>query len=501
MAIFTGTEANDSYLATPEGDNARGLRGDDTLYGNSGRDTLNGNADSDLLFADSLTQTAGGNDSLYGGQGSDTLVGARFGFSADSLGGNRGEDLLIASTNGGNTLFGGQGDDTLYGSASGSNTMNGDLGSDVLFAGRGGDRMLGADGNDTLVGGVGNDNMFGETGNDDFQFEAAVAGALTEFTGAEQVVRDQGGWGGSDTVFDFSTGDKISIGLLDRGSEVEITTNSAGAAVITIDGTTTLSDGRQTASNTITVVDMTREELLAPGSQLLSVGGTFITTNDTVNANGTSTYTVGAGDPGANVRGVNLTGTDVADAFDPDPGVASTANGILLLTTVNDDTLNGNGGDDVMVADAGNDIINGQGGDDTLNGNAGFDTLTGGDGFNTFVLDEFEPGTFDTITDFAGLNDTIRVSASAFGGSLVAGQNVSGPAPTSFYFTTGTGSVEGFNSAAAVGTSEFYYDVIGGGLYFDQDGGGTGTTFTQIAQVTPTVFPNSLTSTNIVIVA
>jgi Ca2+-binding RTX toxin-like protein len=500
MAIFTGTSANDSYLATPEGDNARGLRGDDTLIGNSGRDTLNGNADNDQIFADSATQTAGGNDSLYGGQGDDTLVGARFGFSADSLGGNRGSDLLIASTNGGNTLFGGQADDTLYGSVSGSNTMNGDLGSDVLFAGRGGDRMLGADGNDTLVGGRGNDNMFGESGNDDFQFEAAVVGGLTEFTGAEQVVRDQGGWGGSDTVFDFSTGDKISIGVLDRDSTVSVTTNSAGAAVIVVSGSTTLSDGLQTASNTITVVDTTAEELLAPGSQLLSVGGRFITINDTVNG----VYTVGDGQPGPNVKGVSLEGTAVADAFDPDPGVATTANGILLQTTVNDDTLNGGSGNDVMDADAGNDILNGENGADTLIGGPGFDTLTGGDGFDTFRLTEFEPGIFDTITDFDFTTDNfIQVSAAAFGGSLIAGQTPTftglGVLPTNFEVTSSAGSVEGQNSLGTIGISSFYYDNTGGGLFFDQDGGGTGESYTKIAQIGPNFF--SFTAFSIEIVA
>ncbi|WP_019503042.1 calcium-binding protein [Pseudanabaena sp. PCC 6802] len=515
MAVFTGTNANDSYLATTAGDDARGLRGDDTLTGNVGKDTLNGNADNDLLFADSLTQTAGGNDSLFGGQGSDTLVGARFGFSADSLGGNRGEDVLIASTNGGNTLFGGQGNDTIYGSVANSNTMNGDIGDDVVVAGRGNDRMLGADGNDTLIGGSGNNDMFGESGNDQFQFFTAVPQDLVLFTGAEQVVRSRGGFGGSDTIFDFSTGDTISISQLDRNATVSVTTNSAGAAVVTIAGTA--SDGTP-ANQTITVVGVTKDQLLAPGAQLFAVNGSFITTNDTVNTGdgATSTFTVGGA--GAVIKGSNLIGSPTADTFTDDPTAATTANGIQLLTTVNDDTVTGNAGDDYAFGSAGNDILNGNasatatgapsantapGLGDTLIGGQGFDTLTGGSGTDNFVLDVFQPGVIDTIADFKPVTefDRILISAAGFGGSLIAGQKASAAAPASFFFTLGAGGVEGQNAPAAnIGTSTFFYDTVGGGLYFDRDGGGTGTTFTQVAQVTPQ-FGNAAAITQLVIIA
>ncbi|WP_019500172.1 calcium-binding protein [Pseudanabaena sp. PCC 6802] len=493
MAVFTGTDANDNYLATTEGDNARGLRGDDTLIGNVGKDTLNGNADNDLLFADSLTQTAGGNDSLFGGQGADTLVGARFGFSADSLGGNRDGDLLIASTNGGNTLFGGQGNDTIYGSVANANTMNGDIGDDVVIAGNGNDRMLGADGNDTLIGGRGNNDMFGEAGNDQFQFFTAVPQDLVAFTDAEQVVRSRGGFGGSDTIFDFATGDTISISQLDRNATVTVETNSAGAAVITITGTA--SDGTP-ANQTITVVGVTKDQLLAPGAQLLAVNGNFITTNDTVNTGdgSKSIFTVGDGQPGANIGGKNLVGSPTADTFTDDPTAATTADGIQLVTTVNDDTLTGNAGDDFMSGSAGNDIIRGNSGRDTLVGNTGSDTLTGGSGTDFFRFVNFNPGEIDVITDYRGSvegtpEDFIQVSAAAFRGSLVAGQKAGAAAPANFFFASGAGGVEGINSAAPIGTSAFFYDTVGGGVYFDQDGGGTGTRYVQFIQLSPVPAP------------
>jgi Ca2+-binding RTX toxin-like protein len=509
MAVFTGTNANDSYLATTEGDNARGLRGDDTLTGNVGRDTLNGNSDNDILFADSLTQTAGGNDSLFGGQGSDTLVGARFGFSADSLGGNRDADLLVASTNGGNTLFGGQGNDTIYGSVANANTMNGDIGDDVIIAGNGSDRMLGADGNDTLIGGRGNNDMFGEAGNDQFQFFTAVPQDLVAFTGAEQVVRSRGGFGGSDTIFDFATGDTVSISQLDRNATVTVETNSAGAAVITIAGTA--SDGTP-ANQTITVVDVTKDQLLAPGAQLLAINGSFITTNDTVNTgDGKSTFTVGNRLPGSDIKGKSLVGSPTADSFTDDPTAATTAAGIQLVTTVNDDILAGNAGDDFMFGSDGNDSINGgdsstinplfiqvpgsdaQGGD-TLIGGRGIDTLTGGTGSDIFRFTDFTPGEVDVITDYrftpppGGDLDIIEVSAAAFGGSLVAGQT-GGVGQFIFIPAPGAAPADASVLGLPVGTSAFYYDINGGGLYFDRDGGGAGTGFVQFAQLSPVPAP------------
>ncbi|WP_019500740.1 calcium-binding protein [Pseudanabaena sp. PCC 6802] len=488
MANFTGTVANDSYTATPAGDNALGLGGNDTLIGNSGQDTLNGNADNDMLFADSNSSTAGGNDSLFGGQGNDTLVGARFGFSGDQLLGNRGEDLMIASTNGGNTLFGGQGNDTIYGSVSNNNVMNGDLADDVLIAGLGGDRMLGGEGNDTLIGGKGSDNMFGELGADQFQFFSAVPNDLSVFTGPEQVVRSRGGFGGGDTIFDFSTGDTISISQLDRNATVSITTNSAGAAVITIAGT---ASSGEPANQTITVVGVTRDQLLSPGSQLVAINGSFITSLDTVNSGDTSVFTVGGSTSGGGVNGKSLVGAPTADSFSPDPGVATTAAGILLQTTVNDDILTGNAGADFMDAGAGNDSINGGSENDTLIGNTGFDTLTGGTGADIFRFVNFSlsPEEIDTLTDYrrTGDGDIIEISASAFGGSLVAGQaGAFAPAlPGQFGFRAVAGGLTGINAATPIGISTIGYDTNGGGLYFDQDGGGLGTTYVQFAQLSP----------------
>jgi Ca2+-binding RTX toxin-like protein len=402
------------------------------------------------------------------------------------LGGNRGKDLLIASTNGGNTLFGGQGSDTIYGSLSNGNIMNGDLGNDLLIAGRSSDRMLGGDGNDTLIGGKGNNEMFGEDGDDEFQFFTAVPGDITLFTGEEQIIRDRGGFGGSDSIYDFTTGDTINISELDRNASVSVTTNSAGAAVIEITGTagSALGDS-QPAANTITIVGVTREQLLSPGSQNLAINGQFITSVDTFNTETISTFIVGNGASGGNIQGKVLTGTATADSFSPNSGIATTANGSKLQTTANDDVLSGNSGSDFMDASAGNDSIDGGAGADTLVGNTGADTLTGGDGNDSFRFVNFTPGEVDVITDFTpdsliaggGSNtDTLEISASAFGGGLVAG----GTLFSDFAGVLGIGQPNA-NVPPTDFLPTFYLDIVNGGVYFDRDGAGTGTSFIKFA--------------------
>jgi Ca2+-binding RTX toxin-like protein len=290
MAIFTGTAADDSYIATPEGDIVDGLAGNDTLIGNTGTDTLNGGADNDLLRAGNSASTAGGNDTLYGGQGNDTLIGAQFGFSADLLIGNADNDLLIAANNGGNTLIGGQGDDTLYGSLQNGNTMNGSSGNDLLVGGLGNDTLVGGIGNDILVGGIGNDILVGGDDTDEFQFLSRKENTLSVFVGTEQILRSDGGFGGSDIISDFSLGDRIAITELDRNSVVTVANDSFGTAVITIVGTT--SNG-QTVAQTITVLGITKEQLLAPGSQAFAIYDNLITPANTTKVDGISTFIIG----------------------------------------------------------------------------------------------------------------------------------------------------------------------------------------------------------------
>lgn len=107
------------------------------------------------------------------------------------------------------------------------------------------------------------------------------------------------------------------------------------------------------------------------------------------------------------------------------------------------------------------DIIAGNGSANIIEGGRGADRLTGGSGGDTFVYRNANEGG-DTITDF-GSGDVIQVSASGFGGGLVAGVALA----------NGSASATGafVNSTTPIGTSaNFLYS--GSVLSFDPDGTG-----------------------------
>lgn len=87
------------------------------------------------------------------------------------------------------------------------------------------------------------------------------------------------------------------------------------------------------------------------------------------------------------------------------------------------DTLQGMDGNDMLLGGNGNDRLFGGAGIDQMVGQGGVDTLTGGAGNDNFrytALDQIG----DVITDFhnlAGDNDRFIITASAFGGGLIAG--------------------------------------------------------------------------------
>ncbi|HEY9621429.1 MAG TPA: hypothetical protein V6C78_13720 [Crinalium sp.] len=107
------------------------------------------------------------------------------------------------------------------------------------------------------------------------------------------------------------------------------------------------------------------------------------------------------------------------------------------------------------------DVIVGNSSANVIEGGRGADTLTGGGSGDTFVYRGPNDGA-DTITDF-GTGDILQISASGFGGGLVAGVALaSGAASATGTFVSGS---------TRVGTSaNFLYS--GGVLSFDPDGTG-----------------------------
>jgi serralysin len=113
-----------------------------------------------------------------------------------------------------------------------------------------------------------------------------------------------------------------------------------------------------------------------------------------------------------------------------------------------------------------NDTLTGGAGNDTLIAGSSNDTLTGGTGNDNFSFASLSDRT-DRITDFSVANDTILVSATGFGGGLMAGSAI-----TADQFVIG--------SSATDASDRFIYNDDNGSLSFDVDGAG-GASKVQIA--------------------
>ena len=229
-----GGAGDDRLYGGPSGgdDTLWGENGNDRLYGGAGNDTLTGGAGADTLIGGDGEDTASYADSntgvvvrlhdvssFRGGDAEGDTFGRMLtvGYT-DAQGNNRSEQVpdieslqgsiyadVLAGDSRDNQLWGGAGDDRLYGGPGG--------GDDTLDGGDGNDRLYGGAGNDTLTGGPGNDTLTGGAGSDVFVFAPGH---------------------GSDTVMDFTNGDRLDLtafGDLDNFDDVRMTVGNAGVTI------------------------------------------------------------------------------------------------------------------------------------------------------------------------------------------------------------------------------------------------------------------------------
>ncbi len=202
--------AGDDFISAGDGvDVARGGDGNDTVYGRSGEDSLYGDAGNDTLYGSQ------GIDYMYGGGDDDFLSG---GSAWDQLWGDGGDDTLYGNF-GSDNLRGGAGADSLYG-GTGDDTLTGGAGNDALYGNQGRDRLDGGAGDDLLRGGTLSDLfIFAEghgrdriedfrLGEDQLQFSRGLTDGLTD---GDAVVRRFAEDAGATVVFDFGSGDTITL--------------------------------------------------------------------------------------------------------------------------------------------------------------------------------------------------------------------------------------------------------------------------------------------------
>lgn len=327
-----------------------------------------------------------------------------------------------------------------------------------LDAGAGNDTLDGRIGDTTLIGGLGNDTYIISSSNN------LIVENLNE---------------GIDTVQS-----SVSIGLDSTGQPIAYVEN------ITLTGTSNIYATGNTLDNTIIGNDgnnylngMTGNDIIYGGAGNDTLYGAYANNNSNALYGGTGddTYVIKLFTDtiteslnegidtvqssinftlSDNVENLILTGSNAIN------GKGNTLNNTITGSTANN-CLNGGDGNDTLMGGDGNDTLIGGFGTDSLNGGAGNDILVGGFGNDTLIgsagADSFtlcSPSTgVDTIADFSGeQGDKLIVSASRFGGELVAGML------SSEQFTLG--------SAATNASDRFIYNASTGALCFDADGTG-----------------------------
>jgi Ca2+-binding RTX toxin-like protein len=130
------------------------------------------------------------------------------------------------------------------------------------------------------------------------------------------------------------------------------------------------------------------------------------------------------------------------------------------------------------------DILTGDSRNNVLSGGLGNDVLDGGFGFDTFLFDSaLGAANVDRITDFTGVEDTVRLDNEVFTALTITGEL----------------SATAFASGAAAGDADdrIIYDSANGALYYDADGIGAAE---QIRFATLAGAPRGLTHADFLVV-
>ncbi|QIR40677.1 hypothetical protein HCG51_30950 [Tolypothrix sp. PCC 7910] len=531
----TGTTKNDSLEGGIGNDTILGGAGDDSISSGGGNDSLDGGAGSDRLILNLSTQTSNLNLSLSNnltvagvtaknfehftittGSGNDSitqpsLVNGIAYRSNDSFTTGAGNDTINAGL-GSDTVNGGVGDDLLildysiddvgkemrlntnssngesYGSAYRDQAANNNDLDYISFSGINRLQVTGTTKNDSLEGGAGNDTILGSAGDDSIN-----------------------GGGGNDSLDGGAGSDRLILNLSTQTSNLNLSlSNNLTVAGVTAKNFEHFTITTGSGNDSITQPSLVNGIAYRSNDSFTTGAG-----NDTINAGlGSDTVNGGVGDDllildysiddvGKEMR-LNTNSSNgesygsayrdqVANNNDLDYISFSGINRLQVTGTTKNDSLEGGAGNDTILGGAGDDSINGGGGNDSLDGGAGNDiligglgndTLIGGNGTDRFSFNNGNQG-IDIIIDFlSNQSDKISVSASGFGGGLVAGGTI-----TADQFVIGT--------AAGDASDRFIYNSVNGDLLFDIDGTGA-LAATQIAVLSS---KPSLAYTDIVVIA
>jgi Ca2+-binding RTX toxin-like protein len=491
--IYGGTNTDWLYGGNGD-DNLFGEDGGDVLIGGWNNDELDGGTDADYMQAGAgddlyVVDNTGDRVVEYANQGIDLVLSSITTIApaytenlwltgtANISGIGNLQDNTIIGNSGINTLSGVTGNDTLYGLGS----------ADLLWGGQGGDVMDGGEGLDTVTYAGSQAGVYADIGSNLYFGGDANGDAVTNVENLigsafdDTLVGDSGGnWlNGGKGIDTLAGGNGNDTYVIDDALDVLIEVSAAG--------------GRDTvfsSANTFTLG--TNLENLRFTSQVINIGTGNDLNNVLTGNSDVDTLTGLSGDDDL----IGNDGNDVlrgglgADDLDGGPGIADLADYIgatAAVTAALDGSLTGAGealGDtftglerlrgsnfeDTLRGDTLDNILFGQNGADALEGLEGLDRLFGGGGIDTLTggaqADRFEFAALteigDIITDFTAVDDTIVVTASTFGGGLVAG------VLNAAYFQSRADNV------AQDADDRFIFQTTDQTLWFDADGNGAG---------------------------
>jgi Ca2+-binding RTX toxin-like protein len=471
-ASLRGNAFNNILKGGVGNDTLNGGVGNDNLFGGDGNDILDGSGDT--IGLDTFTGGAGNDaygiynsatviiESAEAGAGNDTvwtsvnytlsdnienmyLVGA----GAVIGTGNNGNNLIVGYGAGGNTIYSLGGNDTLDGGLD-NDYLNGGLGNDVVNGGNGNDILDGSGdivGFDTFTGGAGND-AYGIYNSATVIIESAEVGA------------------GNDTVWtsvNYTLADNIEnmylvgvgaiIGAGNNGDNLIVGYGAGGNTIYGLGGNDTLDGGLDS--------DYLNGGL---GNDIVSGGDGNDVLDGSGDSAGLDTFAGGAGD---DTYGIYNSSTVIIENANEGNDTVWTGVNYTLAANIENLYLIGNA---TGIGSSGNNNIYGYGvGDNIIDGGDGIDNLFGGAGNDTFVLSKTSA---DNIGDFGVGNDRLQISASDFGGGLIA--NV---ALLSGQLRVGTTDV------ADTTVQRFIYNTINGNLFFDADGSAGSSSAIKIANL------------------
>ena len=420
--------------------------GNDRINTGLGNDNVDGGLGSDTLIIDYSSNTfagsapAAGIYSYFYGNGSGTFQAyIHPNYSYDNVSFSNIEQFQITGTTAADQIDTGAGDDTIN-SGGGNDTINSGAGNDIINAGEGNDQISNASGLDSVDGGLGIDTIDTadfSTASTDLSIDDTDTGKSYNIAGGirisnvERFTNMTLGSGNdlltysrriTNTIKAGSGNDRINAGLGNDNVD-----GGVGSDTLIIDYSSNTYAGSEPAAGISGYANKN-------GSGYFQAYFNASYGRDTISF--------------SNIEQLQITGTIAADQIDTGAG---------------DDTINSGGGNDTINSGAGNDIISAGAGNDILTGGLGADRLLGGPGADQFLYVTSDEGG-DQITDFDGAVDFVKVSASGFGGQLIAGMNI---LASGRYVANITGL-----STSADGVGQFIYQTTTNQLLWDSDGAG-----------------------------